>query len=160
MNDDDDDDDDDDESDNEVVDDWLPEEEDEVELPKPPPKAPAKPKFDTTFKSSYILENLDLYYALCEVDDWEFSEKDDHEQESLMRTIVVDVYKPGESVIKEGDGGNELYIVVSTEKTAQIAEIEVVTGNIQAGAEVFLTRLHRGQYFGQKYFITRRSVFL
>eukprot|EP01034_Spumella_vulgaris_P036339 gene36339-44829_t len=132
MNDDDDDDDDDDSSDNEVVDDWLPEEEDEDDLPKPPPKPVAKPKFDIAGKSTYILDNLDLYYALCEVDDWEFSEKDDFEQESIMKTIVVDHYKPGEIVIKEGDGGNELYIVVATEKTAQIAEIEVVTGNIQA----------------------------
>jgi hypothetical protein len=61
-------------------------------------------------------------------------------------------------VIKEGDGGNEFYIVVATEKTANIAEIEVVTGNLLSGTEVFLTKLHRGQYFGQKYFITRRSV--
>jgi hypothetical protein len=48
--------------------------------------------------------------------------------------------------------------VVATEKTANIAEIEVVTGNLLSGTEVFLTKLHRGQYFGQKYFITRRSV--
>jgi hypothetical protein len=153
-----DDDDDDDDYDNEVVDDWLPEEDEEIELPKPPPKVDLKPKYNIIQKSEYIIENLDLYYALCEVDDWEFEEKEDGEQEVIMKTIVVDLYSPGEIVIKEGDGGNEFYIVVATEKTANIAEIEVVTGNLLSGTEVFLTKLHRGQYFGQKYFITRRSV--
>ncbi len=151
-------DDDDDSYENEVVDDWLPEEDEEPELPKPPPKAEVKPKYDIVQKSEYIVNNLDLFYALCEVDDWEFAEKDDVEQETIMQSIVVDLYRPGETVIQEGDGGNEFYIVVATEKTAHVAEIEVVNGNLLAGTEVFLTRLHRGQYFGQKYFITRRSV--
>lgn len=152
-------DDDDDSYEDEVVDDWLPEEDEEPELPKPPPKE-VKPKYDIVQKSEYIVNNLDLFYALCEVDDWEFAEKDDAEQEAIMRTIVVELYRPGETVIQEGDGGNEFYIVVATEKTANMAEIEVVNGNLLAGTEVFLTRLHRGQYFGQKYFITRRSVVL
>lgn len=152
------DDDDDDFNDDEVVDDWLPEEEPEIEQPKPPPKIDTKPKIDIVQKSKYIVDNVDLYYALCEVEDWEFAEKDDAEQEAIMKTMVVEEYKAGQNVIVEGDGGNEFYIVIATEKTAHLAEIEVVNGNLLAGTEVFLTRLHRGQYFGQKYFITRRSV--
>lgn len=54
--------------------------------------------------------------------------------------------------------GNDLYFVMATEDTAHIAEVEVVNGNLLAGTEVFLTRLHRGQYFGQKFFLTRRAV--
>lgn len=54
--------------------------------------------------------------------------------------------------------GGELYIVTATEETADFAEVEVVNGNILEGTEVFLTRLHRGQYFGQKFFLTRRAV--
>lgn len=85
------DDDDDDDYDNDVVDDWLPEEDEEIELPKPPPKVDLKPKYNIIQKSEYIVENLELYYALCEVDDWEFAEKEDWEQEVIMKTIVVDL---------------------------------------------------------------------
>lgn len=51
-----------------------------------------------------------------------------------------------------------MFIVVATEDTAHYAEVEVVTQNQLAGTEVFLTRLRRGQYFGQKFFLTRRAV--
>jgi hypothetical protein len=136
---------------------WLDEEEIE-EDEKPKPVIVEQPKIDIVRKSKYIVENVDLFYALCEVDDWEFVEFSEQAQEDIMKALTVREYQPGENIIVEGDGGNDCYIVSASEDTAHFAEVEVVTGNILAGTEVFLTRLHRGQYFGQKYFLTRRAV--
>jgi hypothetical protein len=63
-----------------------------------------------------------------------------------------------ELFIVEGDSGGDLFIVSATEDTADLEEVEVVNGNILEGTEVFLTRLQRGQFFGQKFFLTRRAV--
>eukprot|EP01039_Chlorochromonas_danica_P006130 gene6130-6750_t len=137
---------------------WLDEadpDEDEPSTPTAPITTP-QPKIDIIHKSEYIVQNLDLFYALCEVEDWEFENLPDGQQEDLMKTLVVEEYQPGECIIVEGDTGNDLYIIVATEQTAHQAEVEVVNQNILAGTEVFLTRLHRGQFFGQKFFVTRR----
>ena len=139
---------------------WLDEEEPEED----PNAKPAKPvvvepaKVDVVRKSKYIVDNVDLFYALCEVDDWGFVEFPEHLQEDIMKALTVRSYGPGENIIVEGDGGGDCYIVSASEETAHFAEVEVVNGNILAGTEVFLTRLQRGQYFGQKFFLTRRAV--
>jgi hypothetical protein len=143
--------------DDEILGGWL-DEEDPVEEEKPKPVVIEQPKIDVVRKSKYIVENVDLFYALCEVDDWGFVDFTDQMQEDIMRSLTVRSYAPGENIIVEGDGGNDCYIVSATEDTAHFAEVEVVTGNILEGTEVFLTRLQRGQYFGQKYFLTRRAV--
>lgn len=137
---------------------WLEEEDPEEDEPvvKVAPVLP--PKIDIVHKSEYIVANLDLFYALCELEDWEFENLPDIAQEDLMKSLIVEEYRPGESIIVEGDTGNDLYIIVATEKTAATAEVEVVNQNILAGTEVFLTRLRRGQFFGQKFFVTRRVV--
>ena len=148
--------------DEEMLSAWLDEEEPE-EDPDAKPAKPVvieQPKIDIVRKSKYIVENVDLFYALCEVDDWGFVEFPDQMQEDIMKSLTVRVYQPGENIIIEGDGGGDCYIVSASEETAHFAEVEVVTGNILAGTEVFLTRLQRGQYFGQKYFLTRRAVSL
>ncbi|KAJ1429687.1 hypothetical protein B484DRAFT_57297 [Ochromonadaceae sp. CCMP2298] len=136
---------------------WLDEEEPENDYVAPKVVVEL-PKIDIVHKSKYIVENLDLFYALCEVDDWGFEKFPDDAQEEIMQALHVRSYAPGENVIVEGDGGGECYIVSATEETADFAEVEVVSGNVLAGTEVFLTRLHRGQYFGQKFFISRRAV--
>lgn len=97
-----------------------------------------------------------MFYALCEIDDWEFVHFPDDQQEEIMKALVVKSYQPGENIIVEGDNGCELFIVSATEETADHAEVEVVNGNLLEGTEVFLTKLQRGQFFGQKYFLTRR----
>lgn len=138
---------------------WLDEEElEEDPSTKVKPVAVEQPKIDVVRKSKYIVENVDLFYALCEVDDWGFVEFAEQQQEDIMRALTIVSYQPGENIIVEGDGGNDCYIVSASEETAHFAEVEVVTGNILEGTEVFLTRLQRGQYFGQKYFLTRRAV--
>lgn len=138
---------------------WL--EEEDIEEDEPVVKkavVEVQPKIDIVHKTQYIIDNLDLFYALCELEDWEFEKNPDDLQEELMKTLHVEEYKPGESIIVEGDTGNDLYIVVASEETAASAEVEVVNQNILAGTEVFLTRLRRGQFFGQKFFVTRRVV--
>ena len=122
------------------------------------PTAVVVPKIDVVKKPPYIVQNLDLFFALCELEDWEFEKMSDEAQEEIMRTLVIEIYKPGDRVIIEGDIGNDCYFVVATETTAHVAEVEVVNQNLVAGTEVFLTRLRRGQYFGQKFFLTRRVV--
>jgi hypothetical protein len=144
--------------DEEVLSTWLDEEEPEEEEKPAKPVVVEQPKIDIVRKSKYVVENVDLFYALCEVDDWGFVEFSDQLQEDIMRSLTVRSYQPGENIIVEGDGGGDCYIVSASEETAHYAEVEVVTGNILEGTEVFLTRLQRGQYFGQKYFLTRRAV--
>ena len=148
-----------DENDEEVADDWL-NDEDDYDYPEPETKvvetiaAPVK-----LMKSQWIMEHADLFYALMEVDEWgDFGNMTDAEQEEIMKTLTVRVYQPGENIIVEGETGVEMYFVVATEKTFEDEQIEVVSGNIREGKEVFLTRLRRSQYFGQKFFLTRRPV--
>jgi hypothetical protein len=138
---------------------WLDEEDPD---PEPEPVKTVKivepPKIDVIHKPQYIVKNLDLYFALCELEDFEFENFSDEHQEELMKTLVIETYKPGERIVIEGDLGNDMYFVVATDESAHFAEVEVVNQNILAGTEVFLTRLRRGSYFGQKYFLTRRAV--
>lgn len=139
---------------------WLDEEEEEIEeKPKPAPVI-VEPKFNVMLKSPYIIKNADLFFALCELEDWEFEKMSDSSQEEIMRSLILETFKPGEKVITEGDSGNDMFIVVATEETMRFAEVEVINENHIAGTEVFLTRLRRGQFFGQKYFLTRRAVSL
>jgi cAMP-dependent protein kinase regulator len=136
--------------------DWL-NEEDDFEYPEPETKVVEKIEPVKLVKSEWIMQHADLFYALMEVDEWgEFGNMTDQQQEQIMKTLTVRVYQPGENIIVEGETGVEMYFVVATEKTWEEEQIEVVSGNIRAGTEVFLTRLRRGQYFGQKFFLTRR----
>lgn len=136
---------------------WLDEKDEEPVVVVKKLPVPAKPARIVP-KSPYIVEHKDLFYALCEMEDFEFEKLSDSQQEALMRTLKVESFAAGENIIVEGDTGNDLFIVVATEETADSAEVEVVMQNQQLGTEVFLTRLRRGQYFGQKYFVTRRAV--
>lgn len=117
------------------------------------------PKVDPLLnKSDYIKENADLFFTLCEVDDFGFETFSIELQEQLMRSLKIVPFEPGTNIITEGDNSIDCYIVHATGPTADVAEVEVVTGNILAGTEVRLCSLHRGQYFGQKYFLTKRAV--
>lgn len=84
---------------------WL----DEIDPEEPPPPPPqiidTQPKIDIVHKSKYIVENLDLFYALCEVDDWGFVNFNDEIQEEIMKTLKVEVFNAGENIITEGDIG-------------------------------------------------------
>jgi DNA polymerase elongation subunit (family B) len=143
----------------ELDDNWLETEEPEVEIVKDEKKVVEKVD-KVQYKSKYIVENVDLYYALCDVEDLKFENLPDEKQEELMKTIEITTYQPGQLIFEEGALHFDFYIVIATEETFETAEVEIVAGNILAGTEVFLTRLHRGQIFGQKYFISKRKVLI
>jgi hypothetical protein len=82
-------------------------------------------KVSVVEKSHYVVDNVDLFYALCEVEDWGFSEFSDKTQENLMKSLVVTVYGPGDCIIAEGSMGTDVYIVVASEETAEEGEVEV-----------------------------------
>jgi hypothetical protein len=146
-----------DEEDEDITSSWLDDDD-----PEPEPVKPVVLKEDERriiVKSDYINAHSDLFYALMEIDEWtEFANMSDADQEAIMRTVTVRSYEPGENIIVEGESGIEFYFVVASERTFEEEQIEVVSGSIRAGNEVFLTRLRRGQYFGQKFFIARRQV--
>jgi hypothetical protein len=140
---------------------WLDEDDPEPEMEvEVKVKEPETPKINIVQKPQYIVKHLDLYFALCELEDWEFENFADEAQEELMKSLIIETYSPGDRIIVEGDIGNDMYFVVASEDSAHFAEVEVVNQNQLAGTEVFLTRLRRGQYFGQKFFLTRRAVSL
>eukprot|EP01033_Poteriospumella_lacustris_P008743 gene8744-6283_t len=136
---------------------WLDESDEEEEEPKKPPpiQEDLKMQIDIMLKSAYIIRNADLFYALCDLEDLEFDKMSDEQQEEIMRSLVVETFEPGEIVIKEGDTGNDMYIIVATQESNRTAEVEVIQ-NVDTPQEQFLTKLRRGQYFGQKFFLTRR----
>lgn len=138
---------------------WLDESDEEEEEPKKPPpiQEDLKMQIDIMLKSAYIIRNADLFYALCDLEDLEFDKMSDEQQEEIMRSLVVETFEPGEIVIKEGDTGNDMYIIVATQESNRTAEVEVIQ-NVDTPQEQFLTKLRRGQYFGQKFFLTRRVV--
>ena len=90
---------------------------------------------DIIHKSRYIVENLDLFYSLCEVDDWNFASFSDKDQEELMKTLIVEVFSPGQNIICEGDPGGDLFFVIANDELAHIAEVEVVNGNLLEGMQ-------------------------
>lgn len=138
---------------------WLDESDEEEEEPKKPLpiQEDLKMQIDIMLKSAYIIRNADLFYALCDLEDLEFDKMSDEQQEEIMRSLVVETFEPGEIVIKEGDTGNDMYIIVATQESNRTAEVEVIQ-NVDTPQEQFLTKLRRGQYFGQKFFLTRRVV--
>jgi hypothetical protein len=58
-----------------------------------------------------------------------------------MRTLVVEVFPPGGTIIAEGDSGGDMFIIVASKETAYHAEVEIVV--LFEGDEKFLTRLRR-----------------
>lgn len=74
-----------------------------------------------------------------------------------MKTVSLETYNPGKSIIKQGEHGEDFFIVYSSDQLSDISHVEVVINKENQG-EVFLTKLGRGSVFGQKYFTLRRSV--
>eukprot|EP01040_Poterioochromonas_malhamensis_P021706 gene21706-26247_t len=103
---------------------WLDESDEEEEEPKKPPpiQEDLKMQIDIMLKSAYIIRNADLFYALCDLEDLEFDKMSDEQQEEIMRSLVVETFEPGEIVIKEGDTGNDMYIIVATQESNRTAE--------------------------------------
>lgn len=131
----------------EIEDDWVnePEEEREIVVKEIDEK-------DRIPDDPYIQKNIDLYKALAEVDDLRFTELLGKNQIELMKTIELQWVNPGQDVIVEGEDTDDMYFILATPDTAEVAELEVI--KFIDGEDKFITSMGRGKYFGQKYFQT------
>jgi len=100
--------------------------------------------------SVYINAHLDEFSALCEVEDLNFHMKSIQEQETILQSMTTLTFRPGEYVFELGDTTDEFYIIVAGTNQHASAHVEVVRENR------VITRLYRGQYFGQLQFLTRQ----
>lgn len=131
----------------EIEDDWVnePEEEREIVVKEIAEK-------DRIPDYPYIQKHVDLYRALAEVDDLRFTELLGKNQIELMKTIELIEVSPGQDVIAEGEDTDDMYFILATPETSEVAELEVIK-RID-GEDKFITSMGRGKYFGQKYFQT------
>lgn len=107
--------------------------------------------------SSYIRGNADLYRSLIECKDLALNMLPLTAQEDLLKSLTLETYNPGEITFHENDEQSfNLYFIISDDITAESAEVEVVKAS--SDGEKVLTRLGRGQMFGQKYFLTKNPV--
>jgi hypothetical protein len=140
------------ENDNTV--DWF---EEEDELPDEVVEvAPKEVKAKIT--DPFLLANIDLYHALCEMEDVNFVSLEYSKQVELMNSLKIRHYKPGEVIFEEDDPiSTALYIVVASDRTAKVAEVEIMRNSEDKLTKV-LSRMRRGHFFGQKYFLTKQQV--
>ena len=103
-----------------------------------------------------LCENLDLYYSLCDVEDLDFSLKSEETQVLLFSTIEVVEFVAGQNVFEAGDSSEDFYIIVSSDAAVGLTRVAVI-GRTAQGSETLITYLHRGQYFGQMFFLTRQK---
>ena len=106
--------------------------------------------------SQYIQSNKRIYDGLLAVDDLGFKLLPVTRQEEFMKTLVVEEFKPSEIIFQEKSTGTEMYFVLGD----IIGKGEVEVYHNLDGNEKVMTRLGKGQYFGQKSFVTQRSVSL
>lgn len=143
------------EDDDMIVTEWL--SDDEVELQDSKNNSPKETLKKFTFPDSeYIKENTDLYLSLLEVKDLQFEGIPTAKQEELMKTLIIEQFNPGDIIFRQNELSFEMYFVVASEETAKVAEVEVIQST--DGSDKSLTRLLRGQLFGQKYFLTKITV--
>jgi CRP-like cAMP-binding protein len=68
---------------------------------------------------------------------------------TLMQSLEIRDYGPGEVCVAEGAQGAEVYIIIATEESVSEAELEIIKAT-KSNTEIFLTRLNRGKYFGER----------
>ena len=106
----------------------------------------------------YFLANLDTYYALCDMEDLNFEQLEYTKQVDLIGTLVIEYYSPGDEIFCEDDPQYQpLYIVVASIRTQKIAEVEMIRKSEDKLTKI-VTRIRRGQYFGQKFFLHKQAV--
>jgi hypothetical protein len=145
-------------NDSNVVD-WLDGEEDDPEEAKvavSPAKIESKPMIEIP-NSPYFSENRALYMALIEVEGLVFLTFSINRKEELMRSLELERYEPGQVIFEEGSSEMDMYFVVGAQEPRCVGEVEVAKRNDDRVDKV-LTRLTKGQYFGQMYFLTKRLV--
>eukprot|EP01035_Chromulina_nebulosa_P018133 gene18133-23787_t len=104
--------------------------------------------------NEYIMENTYFFLGLCEVEDLNFVQLPVMRQEELMRSLIIERYAPSQVVFEEGSSSSDMYFIIGCEDPLQSPEVEVV--KMEDDKEKVLTRLSKGQYFGQKFFLTKR----
>ena len=151
--------------DEEIVENWMTETVSDADLNKIANetfvrgKAPNVPSA-TLPDSDFIRKNADIFTSLLKSKDLHFDQYSLEQQEALIQTLALEIYKPGEIIFNEGEFSVDMYFVISNDYCADTTEVEVVkmeSDGVQ-GTEKVLTRLLRGQVFGQKYFLTNSPV--
>ena len=100
----------------------------------------------------YSADQANLILALNEVDGLGFTALADELQHQLVESTVVRTYEPGELIMAEDTlpEAMPLFLVVASASTATTAEVDLM----RKGKVV--TRLKRGDLFGQRFFLTRQ----
>jgi CRP-like cAMP-binding protein len=100
----------------------------------------------------YSADQANLILALNEVDGLGFAALADELQHQLVESTVVRTYEPGELIMAEDTlpEAMPLFLVVASASTATTAEVDLM----RKGKVV--TRLKRGDLFGQRFFLTRQ----
>jgi len=78
-----------------------------------------------------------------------FYELYDEEIESILHSCIVVTFKDGQYIIKEGDQGKQIFIILNGKAK--------VTKNKAEGGELFLTELKKGDVFGEMVLINENK---
>lgn len=102
----------------------------------------------------FMKNNVDLFFALCDIDVWDFGAIPYSQQIEIMSTLTITTYHKSENVYVEKDSHSEsFFIVIASEETCAFAEL-----NVFRDSESSITKLKRGHIFGFKYFLVKQSV--
>jgi hypothetical protein len=139
--------------DNEPTTDWCEEPDEPYEEVE---KAPVieKPKITDPF----LLENIDTYMALLDNEDLNFDKMEYAHQVDMIKSLEITNYGRGEVVCHDDDvDAVPFYIIIASEKTAKVAEVEVIRKSEDKSSKV-VSRIKRGQVVGQKFFLYKQAV--
>jgi hypothetical protein len=105
----------------------------------------------------FFIDHIDLYEALCEMEDLNFATLPFPKQVELVQSISISIYRPGELIFSENEVDSAYFgIVTADRKTSKVAEVDFLKN--EENAPKFVARLRRGQIFGHKYFLTKEKV--
>lgn len=105
----------------------------------------------------YFTAHRALYIGLCELDDLNFNQFSINRKEELMKSLYIEKYEPNSIVFEEGSSQMDMYFLLGAAEPRCVGEVEVIKQQDNGSIKI-LTRLTKGQYFGQKYFLTKRMV--
>jgi hypothetical protein len=144
---------DDDDYENEATTDWCEEEDEPYEEVE---KAPVVEKIKVT--DPFLLEHIDTFMALLDNEDLNFDKIEYHRQVEMIKSLDITTYQHGEVVCNDDDvDAVPFFIIIATEKTAKVAEVEVIRKSEDKQSKV-VSRIKRGQVVGQKFFLYKQAV--
>jgi serine/threonine protein kinase/CRP-like cAMP-binding protein len=95
----------------------------------------------------------ELELQLNEVQDLRFNSLDSDLKNTLLKSLELREYNKDDIIVAQGDNPGGFYFILGP----STAEVEVVKRN-KDGTDKLLTRLRKGQYFGEKFFVSRREA--